>query len=703
MQLIEIKNDIAKILYSPSKNHLLLADFLLIEDVNQSLIAQIIDIESSEKNDENIITAKFSLSINKNANLSTYNGYSPSKDARIIYVEPDEIAQLIQSSKVNIFWGYLASHTTTPINLGLSFLREKPYILCDKKENATIIATNILYGLQRNKKRTIIIDFDGRYKKLEATTRINIAKEYKLPLNEKAFDFIMEQDLEDCSAENKAVIQGILLELQSYVSQLEDKFIPFDIFKNVIDEECRKNPIPELIIFKNKLVKYQQKSLFAQKKEQFNFLNRILSKKTTTIIDASQIDEKWHRFILETISSQIEKPCYFIVNLNDINSNRNSITTIYDNENIRAISISEYNIKNAFLLKTICKNLILFAPIEKVNDFEVYSSLLDKLNQKEFIIWSENTFYMPLILKLKALDKDYIAQAVSKDIKSDVDRIFTATPITETEEIKTSDEIIIQKDPEEEIENNLNSQIIRSISNKSQTVKTTPLEPSIQQKEQVQDELTEDDLDFLDDINNLPIPTEDASKDEFIIIEDEGKITSEEISDNPESEEQIIFEDEQTATIEEIEEENSNIIDLHELEKISTKTKETENIVETYNKPEPAIEIYEEEIQTQDTTPVQIIVEPEPEIVQKPPERQPEKSLPPEKRTASVPIYEAKTSEPNEEKIKFKEGNFVYHAKYGKGIVEKIINYGNKTLCSIEFDNIGRRLLDPNLADIRPA
>lgn len=49
----------------------------------------------------------------------------------------------------------------------------------------------------------------------------------------------------------------------------------------------------------------------------------------------------------------------------------------------------------------------------------------------------------------------------------------------------------------------------------------------------------------------------------------------------------------------------------------------------------------------------------------------------------------------------FESGDVVTHPKYGQGVVEKMINYGNKTLCSISFVNIGRRLLDPNLSELK--
>lgn len=67
-----------------------------------------------------------------------------------------------------------------------------------------------------------------------------------------------------------------------------------------------------------------------------------------------------------------------------------------------------------------------------------------------------------------------------------------------------------------------------------------------------------------------------------------------------------------------------------------------------------------------------------------------------------IPIYKADAEAPSsDEKIQISEGNIVYHEKYGKGVVEELFNYGKRTLCSIQFDNVGRRLLDPNLADLK--
>ena len=70
----------------------------------------------------------------------------------------------------------------------------------------------------------------------------------------------------------------------------------------------------------------------------------------------------------------------------------------------------------------------------------------------------------------------------------------------------------------------------------------------------------------------------------------------------------------------------------------------------------------------------------------------------PELKSPAIPIYSS-TVAPQID-VKFAQGTYVQHATYGTGIVEKVINYGSKNLCSIVFDNVGRRLLDPNITKL---
>lgn len=70
--------------------------------------------------------------------------------------------------------------------------------------------------------------------------------------------------------------------------------------------------------------------------------------------------------------------------------------------------------------------------------------------------------------------------------------------------------------------------------------------------------------------------------------------------------------------------------------------------------------------------------------------------------TPMVPVYKAEI--PSEDLVNsdaLEQGDTVVHAKYGNGVVEKMIKYGNKKLYSINFDNVGRRLLDPTLTELK--
>lgn len=70
--------------------------------------------------------------------------------------------------------------------------------------------------------------------------------------------------------------------------------------------------------------------------------------------------------------------------------------------------------------------------------------------------------------------------------------------------------------------------------------------------------------------------------------------------------------------------------------------------------------------------------------------------------TPIVPVYSAEI--PDEDIVEsdsIQQGDQVVHTEFGKGIVEKIINYGDRVLCSINFEQIGRRLLDPKISELK--
>ena len=73
------------------------------------------------------------------------------------------------------------------------------------------------------------------------------------------------------------------------------------------------------------------------------------------------------------------------------------------------------------------------------------------------------------------------------------------------------------------------------------------------------------------------------------------------------------------------------------------------------------------------------------------------------KKEADIPVYETDNSASGLiDNIPFKIGDKVYHPKHGNGVIEGFANYSNKILfCQIEFENVGRRILDPRISGIQ--
>ena len=70
-----------------------------------------------------------------------------------------------------------------------------------------------------------------------------------------------------------------------------------------------------------------------------------------------------------------------------------------------------------------------------------------------------------------------------------------------------------------------------------------------------------------------------------------------------------------------------------------------------------------------------------------------------EEQPPVVPIYPVEETPISGPVEVYQPGDRVTHPKYGEGSVEKMVKFGNKILCSINFAN-GRRLLDPTVSQL---
>lgn len=668
MQIVEAKNNLVKVSYDTSEENLILSGFVVIKDAVQSFIGQIVNLEANPRG--NFVIVKLLFTFNDEGIITNYNGSIPSIKCPMDIVKPNELLELLPIQNPIII-GELAQQKTA-LKLDRSLFENKLLICAEKEENNEILIRNCAQQLANDGKKVLIIDLNGELD--FSANKIIAAENFKLPLNYETINFIYEKGLDDAKAETKAMIQEIFIEVQDYVKTLPEKFIPFETFKDVVDEQYEETELVELVLLKNKLLKYYDEGIFAQKRSEFDSFRNALESPEISILDLSGIDENIQRemisyaySLVNELNEEQNQEVYVFCNINNDNSDKKLLKQILTTKNAYSAIICPYGYKYLKELKQISKDLILFAPIQQQDDFAGYNAFLNKLNVHEFIIYGEATHHLPLIVTLNELpqNEEQLQQPLpqqqpstaeqdllDEEIKRDVDEFYTAS--------KPEQEIEQEYEQNEEFSSN-----------------------------EAEEDLTEDDLDFIDD---LGVGAEETENEEWEIEDSESLqelSTENEFSIN-------------SASDEIIEEEN--------LEPFNPSTEEEvqpEFIEEAVEEPqfEENIEISEDNNETetfQDILVQQAEQEEESEELQEQISEAPAVDILPVRMSSSpiVPIYSADVEqEANSDDVV--QGDTVMHPKYGKGTVEKLINYGSKTLCSINFDNVGRRLLDPALAELK--
>ncbi len=711
MQIIEVRNDILKLAYSPYQNGLLLSDFLLVTEGSKSILAQVIGIESSQEKDINIAILKGCLSVDETGKINSYVGFTPSTGAEISPVSQNQvISMLCEQNTQTVEWGYLAQHDNILFKTEKNILENKPLILMDDYANYNVITNNLVYANSKLREKTVLIDFDGSLK-IDNAFYITLGEDFKLPLSYTTLNYIYENDLKEESLSTQAIIQDIIIELQEYIKTLPEEFLPFSTIKNVIYSQYEENKIPELMLFKNKFVKYAQQGIFAETEEDFTYLNQSISENNIIVIDATSIDFIWHRLLLNYLAKHLTEKCSLITKLENDNSDKKTILDIYNNQIINPILVCGYNHQYVNVLKSIAKNMIMFPPISLVNDFSIYSSFIQKLRRDEYVVCGEDTLYLSFLVRLTYINSNMAPEYIEEQIQKDVDKLYRAGATSQSAQA-------VQMQVQSKIQANIAEAAAQYYDSKQETAFDN------------QNETTEEDLDFLDEMEEQTSHSIDSSiepntseyqfeENDLDMLEELDEIENEEIGQfdfstniQPTNKEEIIENN--------VRDENQDDYSIEEAEsnfeeQIESVTEFAEEQIETNIEPDAYEVEYigDEEIETSDYdetsedeqsnsyTDEYIEESPEGDVNSEYEEDQEELDDEDDNEYQSqpIPVYSVPELD-NEVELEFSEGNMVYHEKYGRGVIEKIMNYGNKTLCSIQFEEVGRRLLDPNLAGL---
>lgn len=735
MKVLEIKNNLVKIAYDV-KDNLALSNFVIIEDTNTPYVAQVVNIKADSA--INFAIVKLLFTFNEDGILKNYNGTIPSTKANVTILPSNELLDIIPIEDP-IRMGLLAQQDIE-LKVDKTIFDNNLLICSNNFENTSILLNNIIKQL---KNKIVIFDTDGQF---DYENKLYFGKDFKLPLNYDTINFIYDTELDDVDATSKAIIQDIFIEVQEYTKTLPEGYLPFETFLNVVDQQYKETQITELVLLKNKLLKYRDLNVFAETLKDVLNLSIAIEKSDIAVIDVSDMPNQLQKEIMSytyDVMNSINSDIYSFVKIDNSNTDKKLLKKFLARNNVYTTIICPHEYKYLPEIKEAAQNLILFAPLTLQHDFASYNTFLNKLNSDEFIIYGAHTQNIPLIVELDEIEVDDNEENNNSDeTKDNVIPMPIANENKHIEEQQTIKEETVAKEEEkpEIIEDNF-TQI-----------------PEVEYPDIVIDEIP------IEQNNNQTENTEVISVEENIQINNEIEPVDNILSENPKQEtiENNIIENEEI-----VENTPENIIIEESIDPIEISTEESvakEENIEIYNPEdnineteedeiEPQIELQEPEIdysvedidieknfgepqiiETNNELVEQVVKDVDKAFYEKLPEENyelPENDTTENdelteddlnliddlaiddtniqlddlqeseniEQTPVVPIYETENLEPNENQ-KLEPGDRVSTPKYGEGIVEKMIKYGNKMLCSIEFPNIGRRLLDPAMSEI---
>lgn len=683
MELIEIRNNLIKLSYKENERPTL-GQFIALTGEDKSYVAQYVNLKADNLN--NFAVAKLMFSFTSDGIVNDYDGSAPSIKSNIVQLPANELLDLLPvETPVKI--GQITG-TNEIFSIDISLFEHNFTVFCENDVDKATLISNCVRQLFRLKEKSVIIDNDGIF---DEYPKIALGEDFKLPLNSDLIDFIFDYELGSVDAPTKAVIQDIFYAVQKYIKTLDDEFLPIESFIDVVTAQYKETQMPELALLKNKLLKYKDANIFADRAEEFKVLENKLKERNCIVVNVKNISGGLQKEVIKYIHKIIEtfdKYVYYFVPLTDDNSDKKMLKRLLNHNHVFTTLFASHRYKYASELKAHAQEIMLFAPQTMQNDFAAYNTFLNKLNLSEGIIFGKLTQGIPLIISMDDLDLDL----TKEDVFGDRQRFVPAIE----EDILNSDDIYA-------INNLQESPIFQE--NKQELVTSSPIEvqsvvnPVIPQTDEAGEE---DNYANVSDEDVADFGTDFSATEDIADTAEGGHI--ENILSDYDDDEDVATESESITESDE----NTQIPQESETETDLTEAEDDLSFMDEFNDDEQteASEVYTDIEISQNNADSDQLTEDDLDFIENNQQAESigqeisDEDFDEDDNPPMVPVYAADEGEEiSGEDIGFKAGDQVSHPRYGNGVVEKIIKYGNKALCSIDFENVGRRLLDPSVSE----
>ena len=717
MQVIQTVNDTIRVLFNPSVEDFRLLDFLLVQDKQGKFLAQIIEIYDDKYDaSQNVARIKLFYRVDENGGIFDYDHYTPSKECEIKKINKREIITFINEGKKSLTIG-LDALEQKPFDINLDFFKNRATVFADKLDQSNVLCAHFAKAFTRYGEHSVIIDYTGSLQ-IENAKKLSATKDLKLPLDFYSIDYIWEKGLATASLETQAVCRDIFNEIQTFIQNTPDGFIPFNKFLRVIQEQQKTTPIVELTVLLNNLRAYQKNSIFAQYKRDIETFKKALNENEIVIIDLSPLKTQWHKEFFEYTIRTIEKDAFLFARLNDSNSDVDLINFIYDKKpEVCFIPSISYNYKKLPHITERTKNYILLPTLNPRRDFAHANFEINSMSNNECALFGENSenFIFAIknnIFEIKKEEKPIAKKKIRLSFSNSnaLDVRENSGSITEEEldffqqfneaqelagqsfenkedekpvleELKTGEKIILEEiDPEELIQQP-----------NTQTQQT----PVVAEVSEVEEEIYEEEITQVVFEQEPQNSIEETVEEEIYVeqVQEEAQTFIEDTSVNiePTEEEQKEISQKFEDILDGVDEEPATPSFEDEMD--SLKSLAAQSIEETFS------EVVDDEVEQDEQGEEIVENDPNTVIIGDDIKIDIEDALSTEGQD-ELPIFKDKDKD-DIQKQEFKSGDIVEHEKYGRGEVIKVINYADRSLLQINFDEVGKRLLDPDIAKIK--
>jgi len=644
MKVVEIRNNLVKIEFE-SDEGLVLGRFIVLASEQNSYVAQIINIKIDEIQKHAI--AKLMFTFTNDGVVDNYDGSIPDMNSEASLLPAQELLDLLPVETA-VKFGHLAQEDSV-LSLDISIFEHNMTVFSDHDFEKRTFISNCVNQLANMNEKSVVIDDANLFENVKKCVP---GRDFKLPLNSEMIDYLFDNELTDIGTDSKAVIKDIFYAVQQYIDTLDNKFLPIDKFVDVIASQYQQNNIPELALLKNKLLKYKDSNLFANSEEEINVIANMLDTNNTIYVDIKDFSASLQNKIINIIHNELNLMSgyiYFFVPIRDDNSDKPLIRKFINHSHIFTTIFASHAYKYAAELKEHAENIVLYTPQTITHEFASYNTFLNKLNHDEFVIYGKLTQGIPFIVESEVVEPQNFAQQEAQIIKQELEQKSNVESYSEVEQGQYSQKSEIP----EQFENKTILEPVENIMSDDELGQEENIEQDLEEEQVVEqeDELDEvvseglpEDEEYMEHPNISEIASELQEPLELDLPEDE--LSEEDLVEDDLSEEDLDYIDDALPTLEEPEAQGEDIADISE------------------------DDLYSQDEEEFDKPPV-------------------------------VPIYPAEgvESEAADDAFGYAQGDVVTHPRYGRGVIEKIIKYGNKTLCSISFDNVGRRLLDPSISE----